>query len=56
LLMVAVRVFKIKVNLLLYIAVFSLLITLVFERSFGTGICVPLELCYLSFRENRCLV
>jgi polyferredoxin len=34
LLMVAVRVFKIKVNLLLYVAVFSLLITLVFEEEF----------------------
>ncbi|KUK66344.1 MAG: Uncharacterized protein XD86_1226 [Mesotoga infera] len=33
-LMVAVRVFKIKVNLLLYITVFSLLITLVFEEEF----------------------
>ncbi|MBN2220349.1 MAG: 4Fe-4S binding protein [Kosmotogaceae bacterium] len=34
LLMVAVRVFKIKVNLLLYITAFSVLITLVFEEEF----------------------
>jgi polyferredoxin len=34
LLMVAVRIFKIKVNLLLYITAFSVLITLVFEEEF----------------------
>jgi len=34
LLIIAVRVFKIKVNLLLYVTAFSVLITLVFEEEF----------------------
>jgi len=33
-LMIAVRVFKIKINLLLYITVFSVLVTLIFEEEF----------------------